>query len=111
MCCVWVYAHRYAPSFNTASETAAAAAGSATEAVDGTGWVLTGKLPHCPTAQLIGPHVRFNDYDPATGTYAVSVLVITNPSLSTSTPQLHWAINAPATTPAPGQLLDEFMVR
>lgn len=83
-------------------------------AVDGasspSGWVLTGKLPQAPTAQLIGPHVRFNDHDPITGTTALSVLVVTNPSLSSSTVQLHWAVNGPAMTPAPGQLLDEFMV-
>ena len=101
---------RYAPSFNTASTTAEAAAAAATAAVDN-GWVLTGKLPKAPTAQLIGPHVRFNDYDPVTGAYALSVLVVSHPDLSSATVQLHYAINGPAMTPAAGQVLDEFMVR
>lgn len=96
---------RHAPSFNTAAGTAAAAGST----VDNAGWVLTGKLPQLPTAQLIGPHVRFNDFDPATGTYELSVLVVSHPKLSSSTVQLHWAVNGPAVTSASSQVLDEIM--
>eukprot|EP00879_Flechtneria_rotunda_P009341 GHRR01009780.1.p1 GENE.GHRR01009780.1~~GHRR01009780.1.p1 ORF type:complete len:646 (+),score=209.66 GHRR01009780.1:188-2125(+) len=79
------------------------------QAVPSSQWVLQDKLPQPPTQQLIGPMVRFNGYDPSTGTYAVSVLVVSNSSLSNSTMQLHYAVNAPATQQAPAQVLDEFM--
>lgn len=66
-------------------------------------------MPQLPSAQLIGPHVRYNDYDPSTGTYDLSILVVSHPSLSTSTVQLHWAVNGPAMTAANSQVLDEIM--
>lgn len=72
-------------------------------------WVLTGKMPPMPSAQLVGPHVRFNDFEPATGTLDLSVLVVSHPSLSSSTVQLHWAVNGPAMTAAASQVLDEIM--
>jgi hypothetical protein len=104
---------RYAPSFNTAAGTTTAAAADAAAAagtgVDSSGWVLTGNMPKAPTAQLIGPHVRFNDFDPSTGTYDLSVLVVSHQNLSSSTVQLHWAVNGPAVTAARSQVLDEIM--
>jgi hypothetical protein len=66
-------------------------------------------MPKHPSAQLIGPHVRFNDFDPSTGTYDLSVLVVAHPSLSSSTVQLHWAVDGPAMTAANSQVLDEVM--
>jgi hypothetical protein len=72
--------------------------------------VLAGEpFPPRPTGDLLGPFVRYNDHDPLTGHYAVSVLAIASPSLAPHTVQLHWALNAPAMTAAPGQVLDEFM--
>jgi hypothetical protein len=62
-----------------------------------------------PTAQLIGPHVRFNDYEPATGTLELSMLVVSHPSLSSSTVQLHYAVNGPAMNAAASQVLDEIL--
>lgn len=102
---------RYAPSFNTAAGTTAAAAAGAVAAnsADPSGWVVTGNMPKHPSAQLIGPHVRFNDFEPSTGTYDLSVLVLAHPSLSSSTVQLHWAMNGPAMTAASSQVRDEVM--
>jgi hypothetical protein len=57
----------------------------------------------------VGPHVRFNDYDPASGSWGVSVLVVSSPGLAGSTVQLHYAVNAPASQSAPSMVLDEFM--
>lgn len=112
---------QYAPSFNTASVSGAAApqpvAGAAQDhpqyaapqAVATSEWILQGKLPQQPSSQLIGPFVRFNDFAPATAQYALSVLVVSHPSLANNTVQLHYAVNAPATQPAQSQVLDDFM--
>jgi hypothetical protein len=62
-----------------------------------------------PQQQIVGPHVRFNDYDPASGSWGVSVLVVSSPGLAGSTVQLHYAVNAPASQSAPSLVLDEFM--
>lgn len=66
-------------------------------------------LPPQPQQQIVGPHVRFNDYDPASGSWGVSVLVVASPGLAGSTVQLHYAVNAPASQSAPSMVLDEFM--
>lgn len=113
---------QHAPSFNTATVAApgagpqaAAPAGAAQgsfaqpQTVATSSWVLQGTLPKQPGNQLVGPLVRFNDYDPATGAYAVSVLVVSHPNLASRTVQLHYAVNAPATQSAPSQVLDDFM--
>lgn len=101
---------RHAHSFNTAAGTTAAPpAGTAVSSAEANGWVLTGKLPAFPSAQLIGPMVRFGEFEPSTGTYELSVLVVSHPSLSSSTVQLHWGLNGPAMTAASSQTLDEIM--
>lgn len=113
---------QHAPSFNTAvvpgpaAAVPSAAQNSSTSAAYATPqaaatseWMLQGKLPQQPSNQLIGPFVRFNDYEPLTGEYALSVLVVSHPSLASSTVQLHYAVNAPATQSAPSQILDDFM--
>lgn len=97
--------YRYAPSFNTAAGIAIPAAAGP----DSSSWVLQGNMPKMPTAQLIGPHVRFNDYEPATGTLELSILVVSHPSLSSSTVQLHFAVNGPAMNAAASQVLDEIL--
>lgn len=108
------YGHlQHAPSFNTAAGTTAAAfpaAGTAAGSdADANGWVLTGKLPAFPSAQLIGPMVRFGEYELSTGSYELSVLVVSHPSLGSSTVQLHWGFNGPAMTAASSHVLDEIM--
>jgi hypothetical protein len=127
------YGHlQHAPSFNTAAGTAqadaataalgslnlgtpstsdAAAGAAALGTSAGAGiWNLQGPhLPTLPQQQIVGPHVRFNDYDPASGSWAVSVLVVSSPGLAGSTVQLHYAVNAPASQSAQSQVLDEFM--
>jgi hypothetical protein len=87
------YGHlEHAPSFNTASQAcrisqtdtmAAAAAGGDPQAC----WTLAKDLPQAPRQDIIGPFLRFNDYDPMSGTFATSVLVVTHPRISGSTIQ------------------------
>lgn len=112
------YGHlQHAPSFNTATVSGRVSADynstsgayARPQAASTSDWVLQGNLPKQPSGQLIGPFVRFNDYDPLTGQYALSVLVASHPSLASSTVQLHYAVNAPATQAAPSQILDDFM--
>jgi hypothetical protein len=91
------YGHlQHAPSFNQRPGSVAAAAappgapvpgavapapGAAPAAAAGA-WTVPPPLPQQPKAQLTGPFLRFNDYDPATGLFAVSVLVVSHPSLA-----------------------------
>jgi hypothetical protein len=77
--------------------------------IDPNAWVLGEKLPQLPANQIVGPMVRLTDFDPVTGTYALSMLVVAHPSLTNSTVQMHYAVNAPATQSAPSQILDEYM--
>eukprot|EP00882_Tetradesmus_deserticola_P007081 GHRQ01007454.1.p1 GENE.GHRQ01007454.1~~GHRQ01007454.1.p1 ORF type:complete len:673 (+),score=308.38 GHRQ01007454.1:542-2560(+) len=78
--------------------------------VEADAWALQGAhLPQKPQQQVVGPQVRFNDYDPASGNWAVSVLVVSSPELAGSTLQLHYAADAPASQSALSQVLDEVM--
>jgi hypothetical protein len=38
-------------------------------------------LPTAPAAKLVGPFLRLTNFDPASGAYALSVLVVTHPSM------------------------------
>ena len=90
------YGHlQHAPSFNQASQACrpsqtdnptvvAAAAGGDPQAC----WTLAKDLPQAPKQDIIGPFLRFNDYDTMSGTFATSVLVVTHPRLSGSTVQV-----------------------
>lgn len=53
-------------------------------------WMLAPPLPQLPmpSNQMIGPFLRFNDYDPAQGTFNVSVLIVAHPSLDHNSVQV-----------------------
>lgn len=111
---------QFAPSFNTATGVGAANTAAAGEtggvvvgipggAASPGHWVLTGKLPGKPAAQLVGPMVRLTAYDPSSAAYSLSVLVVSHPSLAAESLQLHYAVDAPAATLAGAQVLDDVM--
>jgi hypothetical protein len=75
-----------------------AAPGAAPAAAAGA-WLLPAPLPQQPKAQITGPFLRFNDYDPATGLFAVSVLVVSHPSMGAQGVQVSSSSSSSKQTP------------